>query len=117
MFAARDLSPFLKAGMTFAFNQSAGSLPVWRDLSNMILMIGVISSRSSLSRRGLSLSGPAALLGLRFFKSFNSPFCEMLISGIVVAESCDVSGMVSEGSLPALFKSSTHRYKGLVLVL
>ena len=74
----------------------------------MILMIGVIYSRSSLSRRGLSLSGPAALLGLRFFKSFNSPFCEMLISGIVVAESCDVSGMVSEGSLPALFKSSTR---------
>ena len=51
----------------------------------MIFMIRVISSRSSLSKRGLSLCDPATLTDLRFLSSFNSPFCEMLISGIVVA--------------------------------
>ena len=89
-------------------SQMAGSLPFWGDLSKMILMIGVISSRGSLSRRGLSLSGPAALLGFRFLSSFNSPIWEMLISGMVVTESCNVSGMVSEGGPSALFKSPTR---------
>ena len=56
----------LKTGMTFAFIQSAWSFPVFKDLSKIICMIGAISSRSSLSRRGLSLSGLAALPGLRF---------------------------------------------------
>ena len=40
----------------------------------MTLMIGAISSRSSLSKRGLSLSGPAALPGLRLSSNFNRPF-------------------------------------------
>ena len=75
----------------------------------MIFMIRVISSRSSLTKRGLSLSGPAALLGFRFLRSFNSPFCEILISGIVVTEPCNVSGMVSECRPPALFKSSPFK--------
>ena len=70
--------------MTLAVSHSAGGLPVCNDLSKMILMIGTISSLSSLSKRGFSLSGPAALPGLRFFKSFSSPLSEMSISGIVV---------------------------------
>ena len=51
---------FFKRGITLAFVQSAGSLPVCYDRSKMTLMIGAVSSRSSLSKRGLSLSGPAA---------------------------------------------------------
>ena len=39
-------------------------------LSKLILMIGVISSRSSLSRKGSSLSGAATLSGFRFVSSF-----------------------------------------------
>ena len=75
-------------------------------------MIGAISSRSSLSRRGLSLSGPAALPGLRFFKrSFISPFSEMLISAMFVAESYGVSGVVSEGRSPAFFQI-LHAHQG-----
>ena len=84
----QSLSPFLKTGMTLAVIQSAGSLPVCKDLSKMTLMIGAISSLSSLNRRGLSLSGPAALPGFRFFRSLSSPFCEILISGMVTVESC-----------------------------
>ena len=55
----------------------------------MILMIGAISSPNSLIRRGLSLTGPAALPGFRGLFGFNSlsnPFCAMSISGVV--ESC-----------------------------
>ena len=54
----------------------------------MTLMIGAISSLSSLNRRGLSLSGPAALPGFRFLSSLSSPFCEILISGMVTVGSC-----------------------------
>ena len=106
--AARDLSPFLKTGITLAFVQSAGSLPVCNDRSKMTLMIGAISSRSSLSKRGLNLSGPAALPGLGLWSNFISPFRDMSISGMLVLESCCLSGMVSEGRPPAFFKSCTR---------
>ena len=74
--------------------------------------VEVISSWISLSRRGLSLSGPAALLGFRFSSSFNSQFWEMLISDMVAAESCNVSGVVSECRPPALFKSLHAFWRG-----
>ena len=54
----------------------------------MTLMIGAITSLSSLNRRGLSLSGPAALPGFRFLSSLSSPFCEILITGMVHVGSC-----------------------------
>ena len=41
-------------------------------------MMGAISSRSSLSRRGFNLPGPAALPGLRFINSLSSPFFKCL---------------------------------------
>ena len=65
--------------------------------------MGAISSRSSLSRRDFSLSGPAALPGLRLL-SFRGPFFEISISGIFVVVSCCKSGMVSEGR-PPLFSN------------
>ena len=71
----------------------------------MTLMIGAISSHSSLSKRGLSLSSAAAIPGLRLWSNFNSPFRDMSISGMVVLESCCLSGMVSEGRPPAFLKS------------
>ena len=79
---------FLKTGIALAFVQSAGSLPVCNDRSKMTSMIGKISSRSSLSKRGLSLSGPAALQGLRLWSDFSSPFRDMSISGMFVLLSC-----------------------------
>ena len=69
LFAADDLSPFLKMGVTWARHHSNGSLPVCRERSKITCMMGAISSRNSFSRTGLSLSGPAAFPGLRFFKS------------------------------------------------
>ena len=56
-------------------------------------MIRAISSRSSLSKRGLSLSGPAALLGKRLRSNFISPFRDLSISGMFVVESCSLSGV------------------------
>ena len=56
LLAADDLFPFLKIGVTCALHQSAGSLPVWSERSKIIWIIGAISSRSSLSSSGLSLS-------------------------------------------------------------
>ena len=74
----------------------------------MTLVVGAISSRSSLSKRGLSISGPAALPGLRLWSNFRSPFRDMSISGMFVLLSRCLSGMVSEGRLPAFLKSCTR---------
>ena len=74
----------------------------------MTLMIGAISSRSSLSKRGLSLSGPAALPCLRLWSNFSSPFRDMSISGMFALLSYCLSGMVSEGRPPAFLKSCTR---------
>ena len=46
-FAASDLSPFLKIGVTLALHQSAGSLPVCNDLLKITLIIGASSTLSS----------------------------------------------------------------------
>ena len=94
--------------MTLAASHSAGSLPVCNDVSKMTLMIGAISSLGYLSKRGFSLSGPAALPGLRFFITFSSPLSEMSISGIVVEGLCHESGLVSEGSPLERFRSCTR---------
>ena len=64
--AADDFLRFLKIGVTCSLHQSAGSLPVWRERSKIICIIGALSSQSSLSKSGLSLSGLAALKGFRF---------------------------------------------------
>ena len=55
---SNDLSPFLKTGVTWAFHQSAGSLPFLIDCSNITRKIGAISSLSSFNKRGLSQFGP-----------------------------------------------------------
>ena len=89
------------------FEYLAGSLPVCNDGSKLTLMIGAISSRSSLSTRGLSLSGPTALPGLRLWSNFISPFRDISTSGMFVLESCCLSRMVSEGRPPAFLKSCT----------
>ena len=60
--------------MTFAWAQSVGNFPVWRNLSKVIFIIGAISSLSSLSKRGLILSGSGALPGLRFFSKVSGIF-------------------------------------------
>ena len=73
----------------------------------MTLMIGAISSPSSLSKRGLGLSGPAVLPGLRLWS--NCPFRDMSsFTGMFVLESCCLSRMVSEGRRPAFIKSCTR---------
>ena len=45
-------------------------------------MIGASWTLSSLRMTGLILSGPAAFLGIRFFRGFNIPASEILMSGI-----------------------------------
>ena len=50
-----DLSPFLKIGVTLALHRSVGSCPVSRDLSNITLVIGAISSLGPFRSSGLSL--------------------------------------------------------------
>ena len=72
-----------KNPFTFFFFYSACRFPVCKDLSEIILIMEAISSHSSFSRRGSSLSGPAAFPGLRFLRIFSSPFREMLISGLI----------------------------------
>ena len=72
--------------MTFAVTHSEGSFPVWRDFSKMTLIIGAISSLSSFSNKGLSLSGPAALPGFRFFRSFKRPLRDISMSGMTGME-------------------------------
>ena len=104
----RFVTFFLKTGITLSFVQSAGSFPVCSDRSKITLMIGAISSHSSLSKRGLSISGSAALPCLRLWSNFNSPFRDMSISGMFVLESCCVSGKVSEGRPSALLRSCTR---------
>ena len=79
---SRDLSPFLKRGVTLADVQSLGTVPFWRDLSKKIFSMGASSSLSSFRTTGLILSGPAAFRGLRFFNKFRIPAVESWISGI-----------------------------------
>ena len=47
----------------------------------MSVRIGAISCDSSFKTLGLMLSGPAALYGLSFSRSFSTPLLEMVISG------------------------------------
>ena len=55
------LSPFIKAGATFAVFQSIGVCPVWKDFVNIRLSIGAVCSWSSSRTRELILSGRVAL--------------------------------------------------------
>ena len=81
--------PFLKAGATFAVRQSAGTLPLARDLQYINRRIGAIASASSYNTQGPMLSGPVDLLGSRSFSSFLIPFSVMLISSITGKSSSD----------------------------
>ena len=78
--------PWLYIGATNALHQSAGSLPDWRDRSNMICNIGAIFSHNSCSKRGFNLSGPVAFPGFRFFRSFRMPSTGILNSSIAGTE-------------------------------
>ena len=75
---------FFENGHCISLCPAAGSLPVFNDRSKMTLMTEAISSRSSRSKRGLSISGPAALPGLRLWSNFKSPFGDMSTSGMIV---------------------------------
>ena len=71
----------------------------------MNLMIRTNSSRSSLSKRGLSISGLAALPGLSY------GVITIVNLGIFLSLaclSCCLLGMVSEGRSPAFLKSCTR---------
>ena len=61
-------------GLTFALVQSDSNSTVARDLSNIIWIIGAISSLSYLSTIGLISSGPAALSGRKFERNLIMPF-------------------------------------------
>ena len=60
---------FLNMGVTFALHQSLGSFLVCKDLSKITVIIGASSTWGSFSSNGRSLSGPAALPGLRLFRT------------------------------------------------
>ena len=87
-------------GLTWARHHSAGSLPVWMERSKMTWIIGAISSHNSFNKMGLSLSGPAAFPGFRFFSSFSMPATEMLKSSMTGVDFCISGGSNSEGILP-----------------
>ena len=68
------------------------------------LMIGASSTLSSWRMTGLILSGPAAFLGIRFFRRFNIPASEILMSGIR-----GVEFLRSSGKSPGLMTLSSTR--------
>ena len=71
-------------------------------------MIGAISTRCSFSNNGLSLSGPAALSGVKWLESFRMPFPDMSMwdnTCIVVRHSC--------GTIPG---SKLHKTLKLLLL-
>jgi len=51
----------------FAHFQASGRVPVDKEQLNSLAMLGAISCAVSFSIRGLMLSGPLALFGLRFW--------------------------------------------------
>ena len=63
-------------------------------------IMGRISSHNSFNRIGLSLTGPAAFPGLRFFKSFSMPVTEISKYFITGEDSCIPGGNASEGIPP-----------------
>ena len=67
--------------IVFALHQSAGSLPVCKDLSNISLKSGASYTASSFNNRGRSLSGSAALQGFRLSKSLKG---NATLKGIVL---------------------------------
>ena len=81
-FDALNLSPFLKVGETLADFQSSGSSPRSMVLWNSVVRIGEISSAMSRSILAGIISGPQALLGLIFFRSFSTPSLVTVISGM-----------------------------------
>ena len=87
----------LKIGLTWARHHSDGSLPVLMERSKITCIMGAISLRNSFNRIGLSLSGPAAFPGLRFFKSFSMPATEISKSSIAGEDFCIPGGNASEG--------------------
>ena len=66
----------------------------------MICTMGAISSRNSLSSTGLSLSGPAALPGLRFCRSLSIPATEILKSSMTGVVFSTPAGKVLGGITP-----------------
>ena len=53
----------------FDLNQSARNLPVLIDLAKIIFETGASSFRNFISRRGMSMSEPAALSGYRLLSA------------------------------------------------
>ena len=74
---------FLYIGVTCALHQSVRSLPVSKESSKIIVMMGASSTLSCFKVSGLILSGPAALPGLRLNNGFKIPLSEISMSGIV----------------------------------
>ena len=86
---------FLKTVATWARHHSVGNLTVWMERPNITCIMDAISSRSSFSRSGLSLSGSAA-----FCKSFGIPATEILNSSITGIDFSTPGGNASKLNLP-----------------
>ena len=76
LLAAADFSPFLYMGETLVEFHICGTAPDSMKRSNRTFRIGTNSDIFSCNMTGLILSGPAAFLGLRFFRSFSKPASE-----------------------------------------
>ena len=76
------------------------------ERSNRIFRIGTNSDLNSCNMTGLILSGPAAFLGLRFFRSFSKSASEILISVITVFGFLRLSG----SSVGGMTLSSARSY-------
>ena len=83
---------FLYMGETLAEFHICGTGLDSIERSNRIFRIGTNSDLNSCNMTGLILSGPAALLGLRFFRSFSKSASEILISVITVFGFLRLSG-------------------------
>ena len=77
------------------------------ERSNRTFRIGTNSDLNSCNMTGLILSGPAAVLGLRFFRSFSKPASEILISVITGVEFLRSSGSSVGGMTLSSTRSCT----------
>ena len=69
-----------------------GIAPDSNERSIRTLRIGINSFLNACNTTGLILSGPDAFLGLRFFRSFDRPTSEMLMSCMTGVEFLGSSG-------------------------
>ena len=88
------LSPFLNIGAMLASFQSSGTWTVDSEVLNIIYKMGEISRLSSFKTVGVIESGPAALCGFRFERSFSMPGADVCIFGM---EGCGLGPLSGKG--------------------